>query len=126
LGDKKAVLRHLKNTNELVLYASFSCGAAYLGRLLPPFYFPILLLRLGIFAYCIYVVGNLEKNKEFAVILGGAIFLGMIGGYWDYLELLIKYDSPKVVSSLATAALLSLAIGTIIYQVRSNGQTSKK
>jgi|SRR3569832_164160 len=120
------MIRHLRNSQELVLYASISCGAAYLGRLLPPFYFPILLLRLGIFAYCIYVVGNLEKNREFAIILGGALFLGMIGGYWDYLELLIKYDSPKVISSLATATLLALAISTFIYQVRSNGQASKK
>lgn len=120
------MLRHLRNSQELVLYASISCGASYIGRLLPPFYFPILLLRLGIFAYCFYVVANLEKNKEFAIVLGGALFIGMIGGYWDYLELLIKYDSPKVVGSLSTATLLALAIGTVVYQVRSNGQTSKK
>jgi hypothetical protein len=120
------MIRHLKNTNELVLYASLSCGAAYLGRLLPPFYFPILLLRLGIFAYCIYVIGNLEKNREFAVILGGAVFIGMIGGYWDYIELLIKFDSPKVIASLSGALFLALVIAAIVYQVNSGGQISKK
>ena len=120
------MIRHLKNTNELVLYASLSCGAAYLGRLLPPFYFPILLLRLGIFAYCIYVVGNLEKNREFAIILGGALFIGMIGGYWDYIELLIKFDSSKVIASLSGALFLSLVFTAIICQVNSGGQVSKK
>lgn len=120
------MIRHLKNTNELVLYASLSCGAAYVGRLLPPFYFPILLLRLGIFSYCLYVVGNLEKNREFAIILGGAVFIGMLGGYWDYLELLIKYDSSKVTASLSSALLLALAICTVIYQVRNNGREAGK
>lgn len=120
------MLRHLRNSQELILYASISCGAAYVGRLLPPFYFPILLLRLGIFAYCIYVIGNLEKNREFAIILGGALFIGMIGGYWDYLELLIKYDSSKVITSLSSALLLALVICTAIYQVRSNGREASK
>lgn len=119
------MLRHLKNTNELVLYASLSCGAAYLGRLLPPFYFPILLLRLGIFAYCLYVIGNLEKNREFAILLGGALFIGVIGGYWDYIELLIKFDSAKVVAPLSGAFFLSLT-SAIFYRVNRGGQISKK
>jgi len=80
------MLRHLKNANELILYASISCGAAFIGRLYPAFYFPILLLRLGIAGYCLYVIAGAEGNRDFAILLGGALFLGLVGGYWDLIQ----------------------------------------
>jgi hypothetical protein len=120
------MLRHLKNLNELVLYASFSCGAAYVGRLVPAFYFPILLLRLSIFLYCLYVIASLEKNKELAIILGGALLVGMIGGYWDYIELLIKFDFPKISAFVSGFLLFVAATAIVIHQLQANGQASKK
>lgn len=56
------MLRHLKNITELTLYASISCGLAFVGRLFPAFYFPIVLFRLGVIGYCGYVVCYQERN----------------------------------------------------------------
>lgn len=119
-------MRHLKNANELVLYAAISCGVAFIGRLVPAFYFPILLLRLGILFYCLYVIANLEKNREMATIIGSSLFIGMLGGYWDLIEVWLRYDLSAI-SHLITITLLFIAslLGLYIY-VRSNGQTSKK
>lgn len=117
------MLRHLKNANELALYASVSCGAAFLGRLLPAFYFPVLLLRLGVVGYCIYVIAYTEKNKELAVILGGAVFLGALGGYWDLVEVYLRYNLSQIVSVITTISIFVLA-GLVVYlQVRNNGKT---
>lgn len=112
------MLRHLKNANELTLYASLSCGAAFLGRLLPPFYFPILLLRLGIFAYCFYVIYKAEGNKELALIVGASLFIGMIGGYWDYIEILLRYDLSSIVRSITIILMFIVAVAIIILQVK--------
>lgn len=110
------MLRHLKNLNELILYASISCGAAFLSRLFPAFLFPILLLRLGILAYCLYVIATIEKNREFAVILGGAIFIGAIGGYWDYLEIYIRYNQGIIAKLLSLLTFVFLAsTGLLVY-----------
>jgi hypothetical protein len=120
------MLRHLKNANELILYASISCGAAFIGRMYPAFYFPILLLRLGVAGYCLYVIAGAEGNRDFAILLGGALFLGMIGGYWDVIEIHLRYNSEKIVSSvmLVTCVLL-IAFGLILH-VKTNGQTRKR
>jgi CDP-diglyceride synthetase len=119
-------MRHLKNANELVLYAAISCGAAFLGRLFPALYFPILLLRLAIFLYCIYVVANLERNRELAMILGSALFIGLIGGYWDLIEVWLRYDLSAI-TGLITITLLFIAalLGLFIY-VKNNATTSQK
>lgn len=85
------MLRHLQNLNELVIYASISCFAAFIGRLIPAFYFPILLLRLAIVGYCIYIIRG-EGNKELAVVLCGSVLLGMIGGNWDFFEIYLRYN----------------------------------
>lgn len=119
-------MRHLKNANELVLYAAISCSAAFIGRLFPPLYFPILLLRLAIFLYCIYVVATLERNRELALVLGCALFIGMIGGYWDLIEVWVRYDF-QAISQVITITLLFIAALLGIYLwVKSNGQTSQK
>jgi hypothetical protein len=119
-------MRHLKNANELVLYAAISCGAAFVGRLFPALYFPILLLRLAIFLYCVYVVASLEKNRELALIIGSSLFIGMIGGYWDLIEIWLRYDLATI-AQLTTIALLFIAslLGLFIY-VKSNATTSQK
>lgn len=119
-------MHHLKNLNELVLYASISCGAAFIGRLFPALYFPILLLRLAIFLYCTYVIANLERNHELALILGSAIFIGMIGGYWDLIEVWLRYDFNSI-AQLLTITLLFIAalLGLFVY-TKNNGKTSQK
>lgn len=117
------MLRHLKNANELVLYASLSCGAAFLGRLLPPFYFPILLLRLGIFAYCFYVIYKAEGNKELALIIGASLFIGMIGGYFDLIDIYLRYDLASVARFITLVLLFIVSVAVIVLQVKNNGNT---
>ncbi len=119
-------MRHLKNANELVLYAAISCGAAFIGRLFPALYFPILLLRLAIFLYCVYVIASLEKNRELALIIGSALFIGMIGGYWDLIEIWLRYDLGAI-AQLITITLLFIAslFGLFIY-MKNNATTSQK
>jgi len=120
------MLRHLKNANELILYASISCGAAFIGRLFPALYFPILLLRLGVAGYCLYVIAGTEGNKELAVILGGALFLGMLGGYWDLVEIYLRFDSVKIVSTVMLIACFLLTLVGIVIHIKTNGKTSKR
>lgn len=122
------MLRHVKNINELVLYASISCGLAYTARLNPAFQFPILLLRLGTLGYCGYVIAIAENNKDLAIVVGGAILIGTIGGYWDLIEVHTKYVSPE---TTITATLLALTVlGTISYilnqRSKENGKTREK
>jgi hypothetical protein len=119
------MLRHLKNANELVIYASISCGAAFIGRIFPPFYFPILLLRFAIFGYCIYVIGFTEKNKELAAILGGALFIGMLGGYWDLVEVYLRFDLAKIVNIVTCISLFILFVSAVTLKVHHE-KTSKK
>lgn len=122
------MLRHLKNTNELILYASLSCGAAFVGRLYPAFFFPILLLRIGIFGYCIYVIANLERNREMAVILGSSLLLGLIGGYWDLIEVWLRFDAERITNAISLMAIFS-ALGIGLYlQIRSmrDGKSTKR
>lgn len=118
-------LRHLKNINELVVYASISCIAAFLGRLFPAFYFPILLLRLGVFGYCFYIISRAEGNKELAVIISGALFIGLIGGYWDLIEIYLRYKQTEIgmVLTLLIAGMV-LAFSIILNrQAGDNGKT---
>jgi hypothetical protein len=120
------MLRHLKNANELILYASVSCGAAFIGRMFPAFFYPILLLRLGILGYCIYVIAGAEKNKELAVIIGGALGIGMIGGNWDLIGVYLAFDPQTIFATVSTAIAVVALIALIVMQVKSNGKTSKK
>lgn len=112
------MLRHLQNANELVLYASLSCGAAFLGRILPPFYFPILLLRLGIFSYCAFVIFRAEGQRELALVIGASLFLGMLGGYWDLIEIHLRYNLAQVVTVLTSVVLFIVTGLVVFYQLR--------
>lgn len=120
------MLRHLKNANELVIYASVSCGAAFIGRLFPAFYFPILLLRLGISGYCLYIIAGTEGNKELVIVLGGTLILGMLGGYWDLIEVYLRYDASRIVSALMfVTCILLIAFGMVLH-LKNNGTTGKR
>lgn len=119
-------MRHLKNVNELVLYAGISCAVAFIGRLVPALYFPILLLRLAIFLYCLYVIAKLEKNKELAIILGTALFIGMIGGYWDLIEVWLRYDLTAIAQVATVIFLFVSALAGLFFYVKNNEQTSQK
>ena len=68
----------------------------------------MLLLRLSLLAYAIYVVGNIQANKPFAFCLLAALFLGWIGGYFDLLELQLTYNQAEFL------AAASLILGGII------------
>lgn len=122
------MLRHLKNTNELILYASISCGAAFVGRLYPAFFFPILLLRIGVFAYCIYVIASLERNREMAIILGGSLFLGLVGGYWDLIEVWLRFDAERITTAVSIIAIFLAFVIGLYLQMRSmrDAKSSKR
>ena len=122
------MLRHLKNLDELILYASISCGAAFISRLFPAFFFPITFLRMGIFGYCIYIIAGAEKNKELAVTLGGALFLGMIGGNWDYLEVYLRYNQELIARLITVVTIISLiTLGLFLYfKGEGHGKISKR
>ena len=122
------MLRHLKNANELVLYASLSCGVAFIGRVFPAFYFPILLIRLAIFGYCAYIIAYTEGNKEMAVILGGSLFIGLIGGYWDLIEVYLRFDPSQIVTiiSLVFLAVLGALLAIVVKQGKLNGTSRQK
>lgn len=122
------MIRHLKNITELVMYASVSCGLAFFSRLFPAFFFPVLLLRLAVLAYCFYVIGTAENNRDLALVLGGAIFIGLIGGNWDYLEIWFRFNQENL-SKLITVIvfIITTLLGfTLYFKGVLNGQSSKK
>lgn len=116
------MLRHLQNLNELVIYASISCGAAFIGRIFPAFHSPILLLRLGVFGYCVFVIAKAEGNRELAIVLSGALVIGMIGGNWDWLEIYLQFNQ-ELLSRYLTILIccMILVLGVLLY-----GKVSKK
>ena len=95
------MLRHLKNFNELCLYASISCGLAFFARLNPAFFLPILLLRLCILIYSFFIIGRIEDNRIFGYCLGASIFVGLVGGYWDVIELNLAYNQQQIINIIA-------------------------
>jgi hypothetical protein len=109
------MLRHLKNFNELVLYASISCGLSFFVRLNPSFFYAVLLLRLCVLGYAFYIIAGIEDNRVFGVCLGASVLVGLIGGYWDYLELQLKYNQSNLISTALLIASLPL-IAIVLYQ----------
>lgn len=116
------MLRHLKNANELVLYASISCGAGFLARLVPAFYIPIMLLRLGIFAYCFIVLFRAEGQRELAILVGSALAIGFLGANLDLLEILIRYDLPTLVTRITTLSVFATLLSFGWYQFKSSSK----
>jgi hypothetical protein len=113
------MLRHLKNLNELTLYAALSCGATFIARINPEFHYPLLLLRLSILAYCWFVIALLENNRAFGWLLGAAILLGLAGGNWDAIELQLEYNTQKLVSS-ALLVMGAILLGLVVFISRQN------
>jgi hypothetical protein len=107
------MLRHLKNATELTLYAGLSCAAAFLVRLNPALFYPVLLLRLSILGYCWYVIARAEGSLEVATVLIAAVFVGWVGGYWDWIETQLTYNLESIVFSLClmfTIPIVAFAI----------------
>jgi len=115
------MLRHLKNLIELTLYAGISCGVAFFTRLNPAFYYPVLLLRLSILAYCVYVIAVAEGNRHLALVLGGAVFIGWFGGYWDLIEVYLHYDYARIFYYIALIIAIPI-IATSLYLQWSYGK----
>jgi hypothetical protein len=113
------MLRHLKNSQELVLYASLSCGAGFLARLVPAFYVPILLLRLGILAYCFVILYRAEGQKELAILIGSALAIGFVGANLDLLEIEVKYNLPSLVARITTVLVFGALAGVVRYQLKT-------
>ena len=92
------MLRHLKNFNELVLYASISCGLAFFVRLNPSFYLAVLLLRIAAIAYSMYIISYVEDNRVFGWCLAAAVVIGMVGGNLDWIQLQLQFNATKFIS----------------------------
>lgn len=121
------MLRHLKNSIELVLYAGASCGVAFFARLFPAFYYPDLLLRIGVFLYCLIVIFHAEGNRLFAALLGASIFLGLVGGYWDLIEVFLNFDADRITGMLSLLLGIVIAGLFVYYQwVLTNGRSRKR
>jgi hypothetical protein len=108
------MIRHLRNFNELVIYASLSTGLAFFVRLHPSFFFPVLLLRLSVVAYALFILGNIEHNKAFAYALIASIGLGLIGGYWDLIELNFTHNQTQLLALSSIISALSLGLIAVI------------
>jgi len=105
------MLRHLKNINELIIYSAISCGLSWFSRLNPTFFYVVMLARLSVLAYCIYIVSGVEGNKIFSYCLGASLLLGMLGGYWDLIEINLKFNAVSIISNfLVVTVVLLIAI----------------
>lgn len=93
------MLRHLKNINELIIYSAISCGLSWFSRLNPTFFYVVMLSRLSVLAYCVYIISGIEGNKVFSYCLGASLLLGIIGGYWDVIEINLKFNAVSIVSN---------------------------
>ena len=108
------MVRHLKNFNELVIYASLSTGLAFFVRLYPSFFFPVLLLRLSVVAYALFIIAHVEHNRAFSYSLITAILLGLIGGYWDVVELNFVHNQSQLIAISSIISALSIAVIAVI------------
>lgn len=104
----------LRTATELVLYSSLSCSATFFVRMFPGFYVPVSLLFIAIVLFVYF--NSFNGNRLFIVILLSLLF-GVLGGYWDYLDIVFKFDPQKVFSVLSVCMFV-LVLGVFIgYQV---------
>ena len=113
------MLRHFKNLNELTLYAALSCGCSFVARLHPEFFFPLLLLRLSLIAYCWYIIAVIESNRAFGWLLGSAVILGLVGGNWDAIELTLEFD-PQKLSVNVLLVMGAVFLASVVFVSRSS------
>lgn len=64
--------------------------------------------------YSFFVIGKIEDNQIFGYCLGASIFLGLVGGYWDVIELNLQYNQQQIVNIVALS-LGILGISYILY-----------
>lgn len=120
-------MRHLANANELMFYAALSCAASFLARSFPGLWIPLLLLRLGVIGYCFWIIAIGESNKVLAGIIGTSVFIGAVGGYWDYIEVWLRFDNERVSRAISITFFGLMALGGIALQVYiSHAKTSKE
>ena len=115
------MFRHLKNFNELVLYASISCGLSYFARVNPLYFYPVLLFRLCVLGYSVYIISGVEGNKVFATLLMSAVAVGLVGGYWDLIELYLRFDPASLVMIPVLFLGLPLIISGLWMQYKGGG-----
>jgi hypothetical protein len=108
------MLRHLKNVNELIIYSAISCGLSWFSRLNPTFFYVVMLARLSVLAYCFYIISGIEGNKIFSYCLGAALLLGIIGGYWDVIEINLKFNAVSIISN-GLIILVVMLIGIMLF-----------
>lgn len=108
------MLRHLKNINELIIYSAISCGLSWFSRLNPTFFYVVMMARLSVLAYCFYIVSGLEGNKVFSYCLGAALVLGIVGGYWDVIEIQLRFNAVSIVSN-GLIILVVMLIGSMLF-----------
>jgi hypothetical protein len=118
------MIRHLSNINELIIYSSLSAGAAIFVRFHPSFYFPVLLLRISLLAYALYVLGSIQQNKPFAYCLLAALTLGLIGGNWDYFELQLLHNQAEFIAT-ASLILAGVIAALAIVLLRGKNETTR-
>lgn len=104
------MIRHLKNINELILYASISCGFAFLVRLVQSFSIPVLVALIVVLFYYWYVIGRAENNKLIATIITTALVVGFIGGNADWIELYLRYNTVLIARYVSIISCLILAV----------------
>jgi hypothetical protein len=108
------MFRHLKNINELIIYSAISCGLSWFSRLNPTFFYVVLLGRLSVLAYCVYIISGIEGNKIFSYCLGASLLLGILGGYWDLIEIQLRFNAVSIVSNFLVIAVV-LLIGSMLF-----------
>lgn len=116
------MIRHLKNFQELAVYGGVSCAVAFFVRINPAFFYPVLLLRISILLYCFYIIALTENQKNIAVILSAAIFIGWLGSSWDLIEIYFNFDFEGILTQ-ATVILGVCFLGLCILFGVKNAQT---
>jgi hypothetical protein len=116
------MLRHLKNFNELVLYASISCGLSFFVRLNPSFFWCVLLLRLCVLGYSFYIIAGIEDDKVFGICLGASVLMGLIGGNWDWIELQFKYNQSQIINTSLIVIILLIVSGGLFFHYNQGGK----
>lgn len=101
---------HLKTINELVFYAGLSCLLAFFTRLYPVFFFPSLMLRACVLIYCLYSIFTIPYRKPVIDIICIACLLGWLGGYWDLIELYLRFNAAEFIKNMMLVALVPIIL----------------
>jgi hypothetical protein len=116
------MFQHTKNILELSLYSGVSCALSFMTRILPATYYPILILRLLILLYCLYVINKVENQKVLAYLLSAAIFIGFIGGFWDLVEVYLLLYGNQLITAIFTSLIIILFCAFLFFTQRSQNE----